>query len=242
VVIKDNVKVVILAAGRGKRMAPLTDTKPKTLVEINGKTFLERLIDVIHKCGVEDIVVVVGYKKEQMIETLKKYPNVEIVENDDYKTTDNMYSLMLCEEKCKDRSLMVLMADIVLGKELLETALNVEGTKFPVEMDPNLKDGQRVLLEDGLLKGISKTLPAAQATCVNIYTFSKEDAPVFFNEIKNIVHNRGKPKEWIEEAIMGIKDKINIGTVDITGKLWLEVDDVEDLKKASAILRKVENV
>jgi len=234
-------KAIILAAGKGTRLAPLTENKPKTLIKVNGETLLERLIELLIDCGIDDIIVVVGYLKDQILNVVKKYETVKVISNNDYDKTDNMYSIMLCEQECSSSPFIITMGDAILSKDIILDSLNMESSNIPVEMDPNLKDGQKILIEDGFVKGIGKTLSVAQATGINIYKFSKNDAPVLFNQIRKIIHDDKKPNEWIEVAINNIVDKINMVPLNITGKFWLEIDDHQDLEEANRLLNDLSN-
>ncbi len=84
---------IIMAAGFGSRMAPVTLDTPKPLVKVNGVRFIETLIDSFLSKGIEDIVIVRGYKKEQFDVLLNKYPMIKFVDNDEYDKGNNILSI-----------------------------------------------------------------------------------------------------------------------------------------------------
>ena len=89
-------KALILAAGLGSRLAPLTDNCPKSLVQVNGKPILFKQIDNLHENGITDITVISGYLGNIMADELaKNYPDVKVIHSVDYATTNNMYSAYL---------------------------------------------------------------------------------------------------------------------------------------------------
>lgn len=94
-----NMKALILAAGIGSRLAPLTDEVPKSMICVTDKTILENQIEILQKNGITDITVVTGYKGSIIEEFVnQKYDNIRIINNIDYLTTNNMYSAFLAKE------------------------------------------------------------------------------------------------------------------------------------------------
>ena len=91
-----NNKALILAAGLGTRLAPITDDRPKSLVPVNGKPILIKQIENLKSNGIIDITIVAGYKADVLEAAVhEKYPEITIVESVDYATTNNMYSAYL---------------------------------------------------------------------------------------------------------------------------------------------------
>ncbi len=92
-------RAVIFAAGFGSRMIPVTLDTPKPLVKVNGVRIIDRLIDALTSKGITDITVVRGYLKEKFDELLKKYPFLNLVDNDNYETENNISSALLAGDK-----------------------------------------------------------------------------------------------------------------------------------------------
>lgn len=113
-------KAIVLAAGEGKRLRPLTNSIPKCLLTYKNETLIERLISQIQKCCIDEIILVVGYKKDAVIQKIKHFKEVKIVFNDRYKTDTNIYSMYLAlnrglDETAKD--VTVFEADIIAEDE-----------------------------------------------------------------------------------------------------------------------------
>ncbi len=89
-------KAVILAAGLGSRLRPMTDNKPKCLVKINGKPLLQYQLDAYKQADIVDILIIVGYQGKKVEEYCKhiKGLNIKVIYNNDYEFTNNMYSLL----------------------------------------------------------------------------------------------------------------------------------------------------
>ncbi len=112
-------KVFILAAGQGTRLSPLTDNKPKCLVELNGVSLLERQIKVLKDCGLSDVLIVGGYKAE-MIQALG-YP---VVKNERFSTTNMVATLFSAREYLSGKEeIIVAYGDIVYEPRVLNTLL-----------------------------------------------------------------------------------------------------------------------
>ena len=92
-------RAIIMGAGFGSRMMPATKDRPKPMVTVNGKRIIETLLDAMIVVGITDITIVRGYQKEKYDELLTKYPFLNLVDNDDYATTNNISSVMKVLDK-----------------------------------------------------------------------------------------------------------------------------------------------
>ena len=102
-------KALILAAGVGSRLAPLTDHLPKCLVEVNGTPVLMKQIENLHACGITDITVVSGYLSHVLSSAVRgKYPEIRILESVDYAVTNNMYSAYLARETMAGEAFLMM--------------------------------------------------------------------------------------------------------------------------------------
>ncbi len=121
-------KVIILAAGQGTRLRPLTDNQPKCMVEVKGKSLIERQLLTMYSCGVkeEDITIVAGYKSDVL---KKKLGNTKIhfVINENFPSTNMVYSLMCAKEAMEgQKDIIISYGDILYSKEVFEKVLATE--------------------------------------------------------------------------------------------------------------------
>ena len=107
-------KAIILAAGIGSRLRPLTNNIPKCLVEVNNKSIIEYQIDAYLEAKVEEIIIITGYLSKHLVEFIqKKYKseNIKFIENKNYNDTNNMYSLYLAKDYLLDKNFILSNAD-----------------------------------------------------------------------------------------------------------------------------------
>lgn len=114
-------KAVILAAGRGSRIKPLSDNMPKSLLKINGKSILQTNIDTIKSCGIDDIVIVKGYKAE-----LINFPGIRYYVNENFKHTEQLVSFF-CAKNEMDKPFLLLFGDVLFRKSVLSGLIKKEG-------------------------------------------------------------------------------------------------------------------
>jgi phosphoenolpyruvate phosphomutase len=110
-------KAIIVAAGFEKQLLPLIEEKPKCLLDIKGKTILERQVEILRECGIQDIVVVRGYQKDRI-----RLPNIHYYDNDQYEETGELFSLF-CAEKDVDGPFIFLYSDILFDTGILQKLL-----------------------------------------------------------------------------------------------------------------------
>ena len=91
-------RAIIMAAGIGKRMQPLTLTTPKPLISVNNTRMIDSAINGLHKNGIFEIYIVVGYLKEQFYQLERQFPGVKIIENPYYETCNNISSLYVARD------------------------------------------------------------------------------------------------------------------------------------------------
>ena len=117
-------KALILAAGLGSRLAPITDNLPKSLVAVNGTPILFKQIDNLLKNGVTDITIVSGYKADVLEKKVHSvYPGVKIIESVDYATTNNMYSAYLGIKSIGQDGFLMMNADVFFDCSVIASLL-----------------------------------------------------------------------------------------------------------------------
>lgn len=121
-------KVIILAAGQGIRLRPMTDNMPKCMVEVNSKSIIKRQIEVIKGCGIEekDIIIVCGYKYDVLKRHLSD-TDIKFIYNKNYENTNMVYSFMCAENELKD-DIIVSYGDIIYEEKVLKKLLEAKNS------------------------------------------------------------------------------------------------------------------
>ena len=171
-------KALILAAGVGNRLAPITDRLPKSLVPINGKPIIFKQVENLIDNGVSDITIVAGYKSDMLEEAIHGvWPEIHIVNSTNYSNTNNMYSAWLgIRSMFPDGSIvpfLMMNADVFFDSSVLTELLATSSPNaVVVDIGRYIEESMKVVEKDGRLIAISKTITlkkrsGAQSTCTN---------------------------------------------------------------------------
>ena len=115
-------KGIILAAGKGERMGSETENKPKCMIKYKGKAIIDYIIQTFNECGINDIIIVNGYKKE-ILEQYLDGKNINFITNKNYNTTNMLYSLFCAESQIND-DLIISYSDIIYNNKVLKKLIN----------------------------------------------------------------------------------------------------------------------
>ncbi len=237
-------KAIILAAGIGSRISPLTDNCPKSLLKIDDKTILEMMISHIQDCHINDIVFVTGYLEEQ----IKEYVNINFpdlkayfVTNEKYAETNTGFSLLIAKNFVENSDIIKFDADVVFDKEILKKLI-----EYPYEnalcIDKNIHlDAEeiKVIIDDKnkILKA-SKTVDPQKAIgeSIGIEKIGKNTAKLLFQELEEVMKDKKNHQEYYEVAYERLIEKgESFHALDITGLVWVEIDTKEDFELAKNI-------
>jgi choline kinase len=225
-------KAIILAAGVGSRLRPLTSDRPKCLLEVRGRTLIDRQLDALRRYGVTDVIVVVGYCGDQIRRHLGD--RVRYLDNDRYELTNSLYSLWLAREELVSGAL-ILNSDVLalplLFERLLQSpapdAILVErGSAFGPE-------DMKVMLNGGHVVDFGKDLPddRTHAHNVGVAKFSGQGAARLAECLERLVA-KGHENEWAPAAFREFASHWPLIAVATDGLPWIEIDFVEDLTRA----------
>lgn len=233
-------KALVLAAGLGTRLAPLTDDRPKCMVAVNGTPILFQQLNCLLENGVEDITVISGYQAELLEATLaERYPMVHVLRSVDYAATNNMYSAYLGREAMDGEAFLMLNADVFFDSSVLAALLRCPHPNAIVtEVGRWIEESMKVRAQNGRLTDISKTIPPEEAygTTIDVYKFSPEAGAAFFAVCKQYIEEQGERKLWSEVALNDALKTVEFRACPLEGR-WLEIDNHDDLQAAEALFR-----
>jgi len=229
-------KTIILAAGIGRRLLPLTKNKPKALLEVGGKPLLYYQIEYIQKkMDLKDIYIVTGHCTK-LIENFT--PSCIIIENQRYENTNNIYSLWLMKDIIKEEFIL-LNSDVLFHEKFLDKIIesNFEDAIVVDDYRSLGEEEMKVILNDNKLVEINKYIDPKKATgeYIGISKFSESGATILFDKIDELI-KQGKVNEWYEEAFAEIINDLSIYGVSTDGLPWIEIDDFTDLKNAQTVI------
>lgn len=226
---------VILSAGQGKRLSPLTDSRPKCLVQIGGRPILEWQIRALADAGVEEIAVVTGYGAdavEAMLMTTSLPADVRTVYNPFYTVADNIGSCWAAKDLIGSDTLLLngdtlfeaTIARRVLAKALAPISVTVD------RKDSYDADDMKVQRDGDRLIAIGKTLAdPVDGESIGMIRFRGEGGARFVRAMDRALRDEATLKRWYLSIIDALARDGGVGVVSIEGLAWSEVDFLRDL-------------
>lgn len=229
-------KALLLIAGMGSRLMPLTADRPQCLLELQEGTILKRTIRQLESNGVTEIYLVIGHGKEKVMEEVEKIKrslgvSIKLIDNKKYKTTNNIYSLWLGKEHLHDGFLLI-DGDVVFDNEILKEVIRSEMGSLVV-MDPHRApedEDVKIAVDSNGIVGIGKGLNPykSHGISVGIHKFSKECGEGLFLEIESFI-KEGKHNVFYEEAIEKLAGKHRIDALAVgPNHKWEDVDFLDE--------------
>ena len=236
---------VILAAGMAKRLRPLTDEKPKCLLEVGGKTLLQRTVNAMISAGIKEFVVVTGYRENMIREFLTaRYSQytINFIDNPDYEHNNNIFSLWLAMEKLHGTEVLLMDSDILCDPEAVRRVARKTVPALAMQQHELGEEEMKIVVDaDGRITEISKTCSPKDAIgeSVGIEKMTAEYTEAIYQELRKMILDEGLIDIFYERAFERlIPQGHTFEVVDTTDLFSYELDTPEDLKKASAALPK----
>lgn len=242
-------RAIILAAGLGKRLYPLTANRPKCLVDFGNGAILDHQIDAMLALGVDDFVIVVGYEAEQVIVhctdklrdghgSVRVRARVRFVENPDYDRTSSLYSLFLAQHEL-DTDLFLLNCDIVFHTQIARRLAEIDRPNvIAVDLKaprPVGEMGVRLTAQDGVgdcVGAISKQLDPATShgLSAQVARFCGSGARTLAAEVERLAAQEGQL--FPTSAYGPLIAARQLFAVDVSDLPWAEIDSIEDYEQA----------
>jgi len=243
-------KAIIIAAGSAKRLGEKTRELPKGLLNINGKSILERQIDILQSNGIQEIIVITGPHKEKF-----KFDKIRYVEDLEYEKHDVLLSLMTAKNEITGE-VIVVYSDILFDKKILQqiikskvdigvvTDMNWE-QKYQNRTDHPKSEADNIIIESNKIVRIKKNISKISdkqknGEFIGIMKFSGKGSEKFVTEYNKVEKNKPNPfhdamtfeKSYLTDMIQELIDqKILVEPIIVDGD-WCEIDTLEDLENA----------
>lgn len=234
-------QAIILAAGMGNRLGKYTQDNTKCMLDINGKTLIQRALNALAVNGIQKTIIVVGYKKQNLIDAVGySYGNmkIEYVSNDIYDKTNNIYSLYLAKEYMLEDDVLLLESDLIFEDRVITGLLNnPEPTLAVVAHYKSWMDGTVVKINKENI--ITQFIPKkffdyneieSYYKTVNIYKFSKDFSNKSYVPFLEAYSKTMGNNEYYEQVLRVITtlEKNELKAYCLTDEKWYEIDDAQD--------------
>jgi len=232
---------IILAAGKGTGLQPLTNKTPKSLYKLDRySTVLQRMVRIIRKYDLDaEIVVVAGFMYEHVLREVEK-ENVILVRNPYYAITGSISSLWFARNYLERENITIMSSDIVLEDRIVEEIICHNTDKPYVLIDSSKKAGKyNVQVQGEKICVMSKALSSFFAQYVCVTKLDAVSARFLLEKIDTMVNNE-MYDQLFEDALvqMIFEDDFDLFYKDIKGFFWTEVDNVDDLIKAREVSKR----
>jgi choline kinase len=233
-------KAVILSAGKGSRLLPLTAERPKCLIELSGRSLLEWQLDALQQAGVGEIVVVTGFRDDLVDAVAGRREGIRTLFNPFYHVADNLGSVWMARAEFAADTLL-LNGDTLVSPTLLDRVLGAETGPIAVTVDEKDEydaDDMKVLRDGDRLLRIGKALEPGgyNAESIGLLAFRGEGPSLFAEQVEAMMRQPDGTRRWYLRAIDALAQSgADIRTVSIRGEEWQEVDFPEDVEKAKAL-------
>ena len=241
-------QAIILAAGMGKRLKELTKDSTKCMIKVNGVTLIERMLSQLDKLNLSGIIIVVGYKAEELISfisNLAVQTPIIFVTNDIYYKTNNIFSLYLAKNYLLKEDTLLLESDLIFTDAVLQKIINDQYPSLAlVAKYESWMDGTVVTLDED--NNITNFIGKMQYDyndinqyykTVNIYKFNKQFSNTHYVPFLEAYIKAQGRNVYYEQVlkVIGLLDKPEIKATILENETWYEIDDAQDLNIAESL-------
>ena len=243
-------KVIIIAAGSAQRLGPQTKKMPKGLLDINGKSILERQIEILKNNNIKEIIIITGPHKDKF-----NFGKVKYIEDSEYKKHDVLLSLMAAKNEIKG-DIITTYSDILFDEKILQQIIKSK-VNIGIATDMNWKQkyenrtehpksqADNVIIENNKIVKIKKNIlkiskNQKNGEFIGIMKFSKKGSEIFVREFNKVEKNKPSPfhnsktfeKAYLTDMIQELIDQnITMEPIIVNGN-WCGIDTLQDLENA----------
>lgn len=239
-----HIKAIILSAGQGRRLLPLTENTPKCLLTVADKPVLARQIDALLTVGIDQITIITGFQMALIEDLLQQryasYPDIKTLFNPFYEVADNLASCWIARGEMNG-SFLLLNGDTVIESALLQKVLNSTSAAITLSVDYKSSydaDDMKVQLDaNDWVQQVSKIVPPHQvdAESIGLLYFREQGAHLFRQAVEEALRHPAELKSWYLSIIDRLAKQHLVHACSVSGFRWCEIDFIEDLARAGII-------
>jgi len=233
------VKALIIGAGQGKRLLPLTETTPKALINIGGKSLFEWQLDALAECGVSEVVFVAGFNieavRQEADRLLRKHGhiNLRVIHNPFHAIADNLATCWTARAEMEG-DFLLLNSDTLFSTPVLRKLLASDRVDVTLAIDHKDRydsDDMKVELDGTRLVDIGKTLEDGRVSgeSIGMLLFRGDGPGHFVAALDSAMENEAALKHWYLSVIAAMAGAMTVETADIHGLEWCEIDYPHDV-------------
>ena len=223
-----NETAILMAAGLGTRMRPITEKIPKPLVRVHGIPLIETIINGLQRRNVKEIYVVVGYLKEQFAYLEEKYDHLRLIENTEYLQKNNISSLYAVGDILGSADCFICEADLYVTQEDIFNRVNGKSCYYG-KMVPGHSDDWAFQLKDGKIIRVGKG-GWDDYNMVGISWWTKADAEIIREAIRRAYDTEGHEQLFWDDIVNQELERLEVGIIEVSEKSIIEIDTIEELK------------
>lgn len=229
-------RAIIMAAGLGNRLNPITLMTPKPLIKVNGSRMIDTAISALHKNEIFEIYVVVGYKKEQFLSLEKDYPGLVIIENPFYNECNNIASLYVARDHIENA--IIMDGDqIIYNPKILSADFNCSG--YSSVWTDERTDEWLQTVEDGVVKSCSRNGGEKGWQLYSISRWNSDDAKKLKRHLEiEFEQHKNRQIYWDDVVMFCYPKEYNLGIYPISKQDIVEIDNLEELAKVDVNYKK----
>lgn len=236
-------KAIILSAGQGRRLLPLTQATPKCSLPIRGRSILGWQLHEIAQCDVDEVVVVTGFQADVVDAIADENHGVPVrtLHNPFYANCDNLGTCWVARHEMTEPFILMngdTLFEAAIMQQLLESDSGKVITLAADHKDSYDDDDMKIVSESGVLLRVGKTLDTrnVNAESIGMMKFSPTGARTFTDKVSHLMRYDTGMSRWYLSAIDELAQDGHVGVCSIHGLSWCEVDDRADLAHAETVV------
>jgi len=236
-------KAIILSAGQGRRLLPLTSNMAKCCLPLHGRSILEWQLSQIAQCDIDEVIVVTGFAYEMIDSIVEKVKDMKVrtLHNPMFAHTDNLGTCWEARFEM-DEPFVLMNGDTLFEAAVLRRLLACD-RGYPITLATDTKsrfdlDDMKIIVDNDRLLKVSKQLDIhlVSGESIGLMVFKQAGANAFTNKLEEMMDKPDALKLWYLSAIDQLASEGIVGVCPITGLSWCEVDDAADFASAANVV------